>query len=275
MARVFEYALIRLVPFAHRGESLNIGIVVFHPDKADVRLNAPASLISYFNVSQRAIDWIGSRIHKMDSPDLDIKSRFEMLSDASGYTLSEIGWFSIDAESQYELRIQDIISEYVDKPKQLRSKIKPTGIGRELRNLFKEHDVYSKNIHDIENHKIVPNMPVGPSGKLHIDFMLKNSLYHATETLDFKNSDHVGATEIKSAALSSVTFLHAKETHSTFGIKCYLVYSLTSAVEKVLEPAIEIARHNAVQAFNLESRDDKNRYLDLMLEAAGRKTLWQ
>ncbi|MER8631690.1 DUF3037 domain-containing protein [Mesorhizobium opportunistum] len=276
MVHIFNYALIRLVPFAHRGDVLNVGLVVFKSDRLDVRLNASPQLLNYFNVSSRAVEWIATHLRDSDDSSTELDARVARLSKATGYTLSEIGWFTIDSDNQYEQRISDIISEYVEKPKSQTPKKKPgSKLSKDLRKIFKEYDLFSGDIQDIDRHRVVANLPVGPSGKLHIDFMLKNSKYHATETIDFTNSDHAGAAEIKNAALASVTFQHAKDTLANIGINCYLVFSATTLVERAVGPALKIAQREAIDSFNMESREDKARYLDIILNAAGHRSLLQ
>ncbi|WP_183664326.1 DUF3037 domain-containing protein [Phyllobacterium trifolii] len=37
METYYDYAVVRLVPDRIRGETVNIGLVVFHPDRTDIR----------------------------------------------------------------------------------------------------------------------------------------------------------------------------------------------------------------------------------------------
>jgi Protein of unknown function (DUF3037) len=269
MAHFFDYALIQLIPYAHRGERLNVGIVVFKDNSIDVRINTSSTILNYFNVSTRSLDWVVDRIKESDDVKLKSSDRFLLQSQFSAYQLSEMGWFSAETEYQYENRIGDILKEYVEQPKIKKFGKKSSVIAGQLRSMFKEHDVFSRNISDLEKHKVIQNVPVGPSGRLTVDFLLKNSKYHATETFDIKESDHVGVADIKNAALINVTFSYAKHALSHSNVACYLVYSASLVVEKTAEPALVIAKRDASDIFNLESREDKNRYLDTMLNAAG------
>jgi Protein of unknown function (DUF3037) len=269
MVHIFRYAIIRLVPFAHRGEALNVGIVVFRDDKLDVRLSASPSLLDYFGVQPSSLDWIVESFAHADDQTKSVSERAADISQFSGITLSEIGWFKTDEESQYDVRISEIISEYVDKPKKSKGRREQSNLSRDLKKIFMEYRLFSNRIEDIERHKIIANMPVGPSGKLHVDFLLKNGAYHATETLDFRRSEDVGPAELKNAALANVTFQHAREVLGGSTTKCYLVYAASSLVEAAVSPALEIAQKDTSASFNFESRDDKARYLETILAAAG------
>lgn len=127
----------------------------------------------------------------------------------------------------------------------------------------------SRSANDIDQHKVISNMPIGPSGKLHVDFLLKNSKYHITETLDFRKSETAGEREIKNAALVNVTLRHAKAEFAALGSHCYLLYAASNIVERSIYPALKIAEEESDQIFNTESKEDRDRYLDIILEATG------
>jgi len=253
---------------------VNIGLVVFTATGLDIRVSATPSILNYFGVSQRAVDWISTRIRDLDDPSLPTPERAKQIARAAGYSISEIGWFSVDTETQYETRVSNIITEYVERPKRASINKARTSISKNLRKIFKEYSIFSTSIRDIDKHMVVSNVPVGPSGKLHVDFVLKNSKYHATETIDFSSSDNAGIAEIKNAALASVTFQHTKEAWSDFGVRCYLVYAASLSVEKSILPALKIARHDADDVFNLESSDEKSRYIDIILQASGNRSMF-
>lgn len=268
MAHIYSYAIVRLMPFAHRGETLNVGLVVFG-EKLDVRFSASPSLLEYFGVQSGTLDWLAENLVSLDHSELSVGARAHEISRFAGVQLSEIGWFSTDDDRQYELRVAEIISEYVEKPKKAKARRTSSNLSRDLKRIFQEYQIFSSKIEDIDHHKVIANMPVGPSGKLHVDFLIRNGAYHATETIDFRKSEDAGPSELKNAALASVTFQHAREVLGGAETRCYLVYAASSLVETAVFPALEIARKNISDSFNVESRDDKTRYLDTMLSAAG------
>jgi hypothetical protein len=268
MAHIYGYAIIRLMPFAHRGETLNVGVVVFG-DTLDVRFSASPSLLEYFGVQSGTLDWLAENLVSLDDSTSPVRDRANEIARFAGVQLSDIGWFSTDDDRQYELRISEIISEYVEKPKKTRARRTSSNLSRDLKKIFQGYQIFSSKIEDIDRHKVIANMPVGPSGKLHIDFLIRNGAYHATETIDFRKSEDAGPSELKNAALANVTFQHAREILGGTETRCYLVYAASSLVETAVFPALEIARKNISDSFNLESREDKARYLDAILAAAG------
>jgi hypothetical protein len=274
MEDTFDFALIRLVPAAHRGENINVGVVVLKADGADVRIVPPFSLLRYFNISIRSVEWIKKQIFSSDNINLKIKQRIDLINQSTVFYLSEPGWFSVDQQDDYERRISEIIAEYIDRPRSPVARQKKSSLHKTIGNVFREFNVFSKNFEDLDKHKVISNFPVGPSGKLYIDFMIKNGRYHATETLDFSRSESTGNNEIKQAAVVNVTFQHARERLNEAPIQCYLVYSAKHTVEKNIEPAISIAKHGADDIFNVESREDKLRYFNIILKEAGIENLF-
>ncbi|MER8692403.1 DUF3037 domain-containing protein [Mesorhizobium opportunistum] len=269
MANIYKFAILRLVPFAHRGEALNVGVLVFGPARLDVRLSASASLLGYFGIQASTLDWLAENLVRGDNSGVSVEERAAEVARFAGVQLSDIGWFGTDDDSQYDPRIAEILAEYVDKPKKSKVRRDKTTLSKDLRKTFKEYKIFSSKIEDLHHHKVVANMPVGPSGKLHVDFLIKNGIYHATETIDFRHSEDAGPAELKNAALANVTFQHAREVLGFGSTRCYLVYAAPSLVESAVSPALEIARKDASDSFNLESREDKARYLDTILAAAG------
>lgn len=212
MAHTYNYAILQLVPFAYREEVVNVGVVVIQPDAVDVRVRASPQLLNYFGISPATLDWIATAIADRDVPSAHTSDRLREISSLPGIRLSEVGWFIADNKTQYEIRIANISEEYVERPDIPRStRRRNTSVAKDLKKIFREHGLFGNHANDISKHKIVSNMPVGPSGKLHVDFLLKNSFYHATETIDFRASQDVGVSELKNAALVSVTFQHARD----------------------------------------------------------------
>lgn len=269
MDRVCEYAIVRLVPQAYRGELVNVGLIVFDGPKLDIRVYPQVSLLKSLGLASSALDWIASALLALDDPDLPARSRWDLLSRVPGLALSDMGWFVAETDEQYNLRIDGIRTDYIDRPHAPLTKKRTTSLVRELSGLFRDYHIMGKVAADVHRHKVVANVPVGPAGKLHVDFVVKNGVYHATETADFRNVHEIGDTELKEAALASFTLRYAREQLGSADTKCYLVYSATPIVEATISPALELAEGSVDRLFNLESPEDKRDYIDIILSAAG------
>lgn len=269
MERIFEYAIVRLVPETFRGEQINIGIVVFKDTGTDVRIYSQPSLMKALGVNAASLEWIPGFIRDQDNADRDIHERWENLSKFPGFSLSERGWIAAENDEQYELRLSRVRSDYVDRPRPIKSKSRNSSLVRELRGIFKDYRIMGSNPSDVHKHKVVSNTPVGPSGKLHVDFLVKNGVFHATETADFRGASDAGVAELKEAALASFTLQYARQQLGLHDTKCYLVYAASSIIESAVSPALQLVEPSVDRIFNLESDRDRHDYLDVMLAAAG------
>ncbi|MGV8937155.1 MAG: DUF3037 domain-containing protein [Allorhizobium sp.] len=269
MERIFEYAVIRVIPYAHRGEQLNIGIVVFLPSGIEIRIRESSSILRAFGLEANSFNWLHGYMERVDDPLKTSRERWAALQRGAGFCLSEIGWFSAYEDVEYSLQIEEIIKDYVDRPSTPPRTKRRSSLLRELKTTFQLHDILGKRSDDLDRHKIVSNTPIGPAGKLHIDFLLRNGYYHATETIDFRSSEEAGIAELKDAALASVTLRYAREQLGANSTKCYLVYAAPPLVEKAVQPALSLVENNVDRTFNLDSQEDKKTYIDCMLEAAG------
>jgi len=269
MDRIFEYAIIRFVPEAFRGEQVNIGLVVLHESHVDVRVYLQANLMRALGTDASRLDWIASHLRAHDDPTLANEERWSRVSALPGFALSERGWVSADTDEQYELRLGRIRTDYIDRPRPLKTKKRSSSLTRELRGVFRDYHIMGSHPEDVNKHKVVANVPVGPAGKLHVDFVVKNGVFHATETADFRNAQDTGVAELKEAALASFTLRYAKEQLGREGTQCYLVYSAPSLIEIAIAPALQIAEQGVDKVFNMQSGEQKREYLDLILAASG------
>ncbi|MDB5529201.1 MAG: putative phage-related protein [Devosia sp.] len=274
MGRIAEYAILRFVPEAHRGELINVGLVVFRDSRLDVRLFLHAAVFKAIGVSPTSLDWVSAYLREIDDPSAEPNQRWERLSKIPSIVLSEPGWLMADSDEQYEIRIQRIREDYIDRPKLPMKRKKSSSLVRELRTVFREYHVMGKDTSDLLDHKVVPNVPVGPSGKLQIDFVVKNGIYHATETADFRSAHDVGTAELKEAALAAITLQCAREQLGHYGVQCYFVYSASVIIETAINPALQIAERSVDRMFNIESGDQRRDYFDLMLSATGSPSLF-
>lgn len=174
-----------------------------------------------------------------------------------------------EGDDQYEARLSRIREELVDRPKVARPKVKRSNLVREIREELREHEILGRNVTDLDHHKVVSNIPFGPANKLHIDFLVRNGAFHATETIDFRRSLEAGTTEIRDAAVASCTLRFAREHLGANSTRCYFAFAAPRVVEASIRPALQLVERDADDCFNLESREDKRRFVDLMLAAAG------
>ena len=275
MGRIVEYAIVRFVPETFRGEFINIGLVAFRDYDLDVRLYPQSSMFKALGVDPATLEWFPDLARKVDDSSLSVEQRWESLRRIPGFALSERGWLAADTTDEYEIRIDRIFADYINRPKIQKVTKRATTLVRELRQVFREYHVMGKNSDDIARHKVISNMAVGPAGKLHVDFVVKNGVYHATETADFRTAHDAGTSELKEAAFAAITLQCARVALGPEGTKCYFVYSASPLVETVVSPALQQTEPTTDHKNKQESNEQRRAYLDLILAAAGSPSLFR
>src|ERR1700722_4215314 len=110
---IYKYAVLMAIPSARRGERVNIGMVVFRPDRLDVRVPAAAKLACLASGEWDAyIAGVTQRLAREFVPGQDPSQfavRFSLIEPV--VRMSEMGWFLVESEGQYETQIADTLAE--------------------------------------------------------------------------------------------------------------------------------------------------------------------
>src|SRR5258708_4551152 len=109
MAHIFSYAIIKAIPDPRRGERVNVGIIVFLPERVDVRFSdlAKLSALRSGNWDQYATD-ARDRIvanYVVNEKPAAFIERFSLLEGVLRF--SDVAWFSMERPEQYDDRVKD------------------------------------------------------------------------------------------------------------------------------------------------------------------------
>jgi hypothetical protein len=271
---IVNYSLIQFTPDRKRNETINIGLLVFLPNGAAVHLCESIRKIRAVDGLTSANDLknIETKLAKIFSSlprepkALSEEFEFRRTMMPGSYQLSKLGYFSAATEDEASLKINQLMADLVIPPKPHISRERGTRIITNLRNLFRHHDLFSDNVGDIFNHRIVEKFPISERTSLRADFALKNGVYHITETIDLAARD--ASMKFKEAGLKSFVMAKAK-LELGIDTKCYAVYSASAADEKDKSEAIDLLSEGSDYIFNLNSPKDKIDYIQKMEAAAG------
>lgn len=275
---IINYSLIQFTPDRKRNETINIGLLVFMPHAVSVHVCESIRKIRAVDgaTSTNDLKQVEVRLEKifssMDrSPELFSKEfEFRRGMMPSSYQLSSLGYFSAATEDEANLRINRLMADLVIPPKPRMRKERGARIITNLRNIFKNHNLFSESLDDILNHRVVERFPISERANLHADFALKNGVYHITETIDLGTKD--AALKFKEAGLKS--FIMAKAKLELGGeTRCYAVYSAGASDEKDKSDAIELLSEGSDYSFNLRSEKDMVAYIQKIEAAAGMQKL--
>ncbi len=275
---IVNYSLIQFTPDRKRNETINIGLLVFLPNGINVHLCESIRKIRAVDgiTSANDLKSIEARLAKIfnnlprEPKALREEFEFRRTMMPGSYQLSMLGYFAVDKADEVSLKVNQLMADLVIPPKPHISRERGTRIVTNLRNIFRQHNLFSDSVEDIFNHRIVEKFPISDRTSLRADFALKNGVYHITETIDLAARD--ASLKFKEAGLKSFVMAKAKlelgkET------KCYAVYSATASDEKDKSEAIDLLSEGSDYIFNLNSQKDKIDYIQKMEAAAGMQKL--
>lgn len=262
----FDYALIRYTPNPKRGETINVGLVVFRETGVDVRILASHAKVRMIDgiSSQSDIDKLKTSMQiltqKASTPD----EQYQLLSGfTSGLFLSNKAPFALDELIQYEDKVTKLFSDLV---KPFASKEKPIYIPRlatDIKNKFESLDLLAKDTSELSNHKIVHNYPLSEKTGLYADFLLKNGIYHLSEVVDFNK--HTTQVKLRETSLKVMTFMAGKKELNE-PVNCYFVYTASAQKETEIINHLNLVEDYSDKMFNLSSKEDYRNYFTLISE---------
>lgn len=262
----FDYALIKYTPNPKRGETINIGIVVFMPQTTDIMITSSYSKVRIIDGESTHED-LDRLKHSMltmikfcETPEesYDTLCRF-----SKGISLSNKGQFALDDLNQYVSKVKQLFEDLV-MPYAARMGHKgESRLYTQLKNKFKSLELLAKDASELSKHKIVQNYPINENMGLTADFLLKNGIYHLSEVIDYNvNNTH---SKLKETSLKMMTFMESKKTlHDE--VNCYFVYSATQKKESEVIQHLNLAESYSNKMFNVNSTDDFKQYIAMVSE---------
>lgn len=268
----YYYSLIKCTTDAKRQETVNVGIVVFKGQEFDVRLLENSTKMHWFvdeNIEDSLSD-LAERYSFFTSHAETAQEKHEIIRSFRGPVgLGGLGFFSAKSEREYSQCVSRLMSMLVEPPKQPRS-VNKHHFSTVLKDYFESKNLLGKKEQDILKHKVVPNFMIDRALDIKGEFMLKNGIYHLTETLDF--NAHKGLAEKrKQTAYKLLTFDRADKVFGDLGseVARYFVYSANAQNEANAKALLDLMEDNNASMFNWESASDQETYTNLIMTHAG------
>lgn len=272
----YEYSVLRAVPNKRRGEVVNIGIVIYRPDKTDVRILPILSKVKALdpNIDISSLKDLPQSIEKFLPVEETPENRMMALKGLGIIDVTDLGWFESTEES-YEKSIERLLDRLVNvPPKKIKKRVPQSQLLKELKKDFSRYSLLSKDPSDASKHKIVSHYPILENERLYADFAIKNGVWNITESLDFRASlETLRKTKFEQAALKALTLDQGRRILGNNSIPI-VVYSVDPEKEELIQPHIKILSHYAEKLFNYSDSNERLQYLTMMLKAAGRSSVF-
>lgn len=264
----FEYALIRYIPNPKRGETINIGLIVFKEGDADIRVLDSVAKVRMIDgkTSQKDLFGFQESIRKLAGFASTPEEQYSLLSNFDNNVfLSSKGQFALDDLKQYESKVTRLFRELVKPFSMKNNEIKMERLTTELKHKFESMQILAKDHSELTKHKVCANYPINEAMGLRADFVLKNGIFHVTETVDFNVNDL--QSKLKETSFKMLTFMQSKTVFDNPA--CYFVYSASAAKDKVISQHLAVAEGYSTKLFNLESKEEQINYFEMIARHTG------
>ncbi|EBW8394257.1 DUF3037 domain-containing protein [Salmonella enterica subsp. enterica serovar Florida] len=263
--KTFKYSLIRITPNLEKGETINVGLIVYNDADIDVRM---LNSVSKLKAIDKCLNLNYLKEVRQSFVDLsrsigDITMLPKLFKGA--LTISDFGAVTIQPTENYDKKISDLMDRLVNVQRSAHNKIKRK-VFFDIKKTFVQQGVFSKSNEDLYHHKVVSNYPISADEGLSADFLLKNGKYHLTETIDFR-SENIKK-QMGEAALSALTISKAIEVFQN-NVDSFVIYAAeTTAQEKGARHQLNLLEKHTDRLINIFSKEDMDRYYEQMLNAS-------
>ncbi len=192
MARSFDFAVLRMAPDPARGEALNVGVVVFQPQRVELVFGEVLTRARHFypSADQSLFDEAVGLFTRLDLPSFTTKERHRALSRIGLFELGDLGCFSLedDRPETYQANVARLVAMFTGRRGQNKRPKGPPRLTTAVRSLFREEKVLAPagDAAAIGNHKIVPDWPIPTRPSLKADLALKNRIMRVCEIVELK-----------------------------------------------------------------------------------------
>lgn len=274
MAPSFDFSMLSFSPAGARDERINIGIVVFRDDGADVRLGKRLERVRTISAAVDVEDLraLTSNIRDLDRRCLELgqstlQSRLELVSSMAPIAASRPGRFSANGDAEYEQRIRSILAAMVDaEPSNKAVRIKRSKLVTQVKRLFRQERVLAAKGEQLDSHRIVAGFELDEG--LVADFVLRNGAMHVVETVDVGGDASSGRRTISEIGIAALVLERARMKFGERNTNSQLVYNATASAERIAEPSLAAAAHQGATLINWASADDRVRFVHSLASLA-------
>jgi len=200
------------IPDPSRGERVNVGIVIFLPCGPDVRLAEISKIRAltghdWTEYAQAFQQRFSARFAITEDPQ-DVISGFHRIDPV--FRSSELAWFSINSEDDYESRVREILGSLVLRPRPDDWRIKSTRINTEIALILKKFKLLTTKDESIDSHNVVRNHFI--EDELNADFAQQNGVMRVAATLDLRRNADLNKATLKAIVLARAKAKYPADT---------------------------------------------------------------
>ncbi len=191
MAHTFDFAVLRLVPDFARGESINLGVIVFRDGAIDVSVGEvlTRARVLFPELTESELSKGIDVLKRLGNAPLPARERHRALAKIGAFALGELGSFTVndDKPETYSAQVAMLLSTFVATPRTTLRKVKANSkLATEVRKVFRREKVLAAigDAGALSEHKIVPEWPIPTRPSIRADLALMNGVMRVCELVD-------------------------------------------------------------------------------------------
>ncbi len=268
MARSYKFSILRITPDFRRGETVNVGLIVFKNDGCDVRILSNLSKLQNLDGTVDVADVfdLESRIPKFLVGIESTDEKIGILEEIGILKKGDVGEFHAHNADAYEKMLHELMIELVKPRRRILQHVRESRITVDLSKKLRSRGLLGEKLQDIEKHLVVQRFPISHQLDLYADFALKNGVMSLVKTIDFRAKNAPSAEKFREACAVSFSFVKAREEFSNS--RRFVLYAAEKETLNSVERHLNVLADDADHVLNYESASDRRFLLNSLEEAA-------
>lgn len=264
MARTYRFSVLRVSPDLRRGETVNVGLIVFGSSRVDVRVLPSLAKVQAIDgtVDVAQVYGLTETLPQFLRSFQTEPEQLEALAELGFISASSPGEFEAHDQDAYEAVVDDLMTRLVRPPRVKRAVLRESRLTSDIRHRLTSKHWLGRRIDDIDRHLVVPNFPVSEQLDLYADFAARNGAMHTVKVIDFRVKNASSPEKFREACSISLHNIKAKEEF--VGPRRFVVYAADTDTEISVERHLSVLADDADYLLNYESDEDRGFFLGEM-----------
>lgn len=267
MAHSYKYCVLRYRPDTVRGEVVNIGLVIFHGDRVDIRVTRNLSKAQALspNISFQWTSTLRDDIADVCSA-ASPEEAVSLLRDFAPFTCSDVGFF-LAGQDDYEAKVEQTMRWMVTPPRRPSHAEGKSRLFTEIKKEFQRFNLLGREVDELRDHKVLASFSLPGEEDLQADFIFKNGIYHLTQVIDYQTTPKAAHAKIKEVSVKAIA-LHQAPRMLDGDTAGYALVRVPPEFESIAQPHLAILHDFCPNVLRYDIEADRRRYWSRIAQAA-------
>ncbi|MDB5986093.1 MAG: hypothetical protein JWR16_1146 [Nevskia sp.] len=220
----YDYCVLRFSPSRIRGETVNVGLIVFLEDSLDIRLlkSAAKAKTLVAGLDNDLLPGAAAELKHWSSGLQSVEARYGAIKSLSYFNCSPLGRFTAASTSEYRQKIKQLFTEWVEPLSELTDPVeRKDQLFFKLWKRFEDLKVLSSDENDLELGMVLPRYPIDLSSRIFGEYVFQcGGTWNVIETLDLD----APADRLKRNLAYKAFVLDYSRHYLSGNVRTYLIY---------------------------------------------------